>query len=179
MKFVIPIRYVLDINTMQIADIELWKAICRDMRCGSEGVTFGERNVITPENLLEFTEEEFPEGDCSLDDGLMEVYIYDYYDYDFHSIMTYCKENEIPIDTVVIPDSSECRYYEFFRPGFTSTSIIDANDYDEPVIPINRIMEIMNSAEESKTDTDIMLEISKKLDTLSPNSAINNIKNWA
>lgn len=179
MKFVIPIQYLLSVAETRIIDKGLWEAICIDLDCRTEGTQFGSRNDITLEALLVFMNQEFPEGEQSLDNGLMEVEIWDCYDYDIRYILKYCKDNEIPIDAIIDPDSStECRFYKFYRPGNEFWTIVDANDSNEAVISINRIQEIMNTAEESKTDTEIMLEISKQLDVINPHSSLNDIGNW-
>ena len=175
--FKIPVTYLLDEQIMQIIDKQLWQTICDVAGCAREGDEFADRNDVSKESLLTFIEQEFPDTDVSLENGVLDVGFYDYYDYDLDPIFKYCMENNIPVDVFITPDSSESRYCEFYRPG-QDRRMVDINDYYHPVYPIHIIQNMINNAEETKTDTDIMLEISEKLEFVSPNSSLNTLKNW-
>lgn len=180
MEFAIPLKYLVNENTTQFIDRDLWITICNCLSCKEEGISFIDEDTLTIDTLMEFIEDTFPENEYWLDDGIMRVQIWDYYDYSFDRILDYCIQNHIPINIVQIPESStECRYYRYYRPGFEKVKIIDANDFNEAVVPINLIMGYINDAEEDKTDTNIMIDISNKLEELNPNSELNNLKNWA
>lgn len=179
MKLSMPIKYILDENSTRIIDKDLWKAICFDLNCVSEGNDFVERNDIASDTLLDFMHERFPDGEHDLEHGILEIRVWDYYDYSFYSTMNYCVENNIPLDTIETPDcSDECKYCKFYRPGFNGTKVVDMNDDNEPVVSIPLIQEIMNAADETKTDTDIMFDINKRLEEMSPYSELNRLSNW-
>lgn len=173
MEFYLPIKYLY--NEHRIVDAGLMDAICKEFNTSWDHFP---EYIQNEEEFINLFERACPEGSQHVSDGILNVDIYDYYDFYFYNIPNYCIDHNIPINMIEEPEyANEQTTLAFIRPNEEKNEVA-VDECHRPLTPIEKIMSMINEADEEKSDTEIMIEISDYLERINPHSNLNSLANW-